>query len=377
MLSAFLPLRSPGAPGGFSSAGRALAWHARGQGFESPKLHSRSDSIFRVLCARVPEVRGHVGGHSVARVASSVPTVPPGWRVRTLCVTRVNSVVASLRLSCVPAGQPGRGEADGLVPEPDRRSEVPAFALCRARGLAKGFHVSGAACATRPGSLPGWPCSRSSAWRSRHHGQAGAQPAGERRPGLAARHRRQHDLVPGHGGRGDGPGPAPRAGRRDGAVRDRVRDDFAHGVWAGKLVAALAVVSGIGALNGWTLVTPEVSRAAASDRLFPRAFAWIDRKDRPRSRSNWPPLTCRKQVVLRADAGIQLVDGDTGRERHVLQLGLAAASAPNQIGPTAHFGAHAKCSGFRDLSSFGSREKPESADARRPRPNRQRRDDGC
>jgi hypothetical protein len=243
--------------------------------------------------------------------------------------------------------------------------------------VSKGFNVSGAACATRPGSLPGWPCSRSSAWRSRHHGQAGAQPAGERRPGLAARHRRQHDLVPGHGGRGDGPGPAPRAGRRDGAVRDRVRDDFAHGVWAGKLVAALAVVSGIGALNGWTLVTPEVSRAAASDRLFPRAFAWIDRKDRPRSRSNWPPLTCRKQVVLRADAGIQLVDGDTGQERHVLQLGLAAASAPNQIGPTAHFGAHAKCSGFRDLSSFGSREKPESADARRPRPNRQRREDGC
>jgi basic amino acid/polyamine antiporter, APA family len=48
---------------------------------------------------------------------------------------------------------------------------------------------------------------------------------------------------------------------------------------AGKLIAALAVVSGIGALNGWTLVTTEVSRAAASDGLFPRAFAWTDRKD--------------------------------------------------------------------------------------------------
>ena len=35
------PFRSaaPGRPRGFSSAGRALAWHARGQGFESPKLH--------------------------------------------------------------------------------------------------------------------------------------------------------------------------------------------------------------------------------------------------------------------------------------------------------------------------------------------------
>jgi basic amino acid/polyamine antiporter, APA family len=54
---------------------------------------------------------------------------------------------------------------------------------------------------------------------------------------------------------------------------------FTHGAWAGKLVAVLAVVSGIGALNGWTLVTTEVSRAAANDGLFPRAFAWTDRKD--------------------------------------------------------------------------------------------------
>ena len=38
-------------------------------------------------------------------------------------------------------------------------------------------------------------------------------------------------------------------------------------------------MSGIGALNGWTLVTTEVSRAAAQDGLFPKAFAWTDRKD--------------------------------------------------------------------------------------------------
>ena len=54
---------------------------------------------------------------------------------------------------------------------------------------------------------------------------------------------------------------------------------FTHGAWAGKLVAALAVASGIGALNGWTLVTTEVSRAAAQDGLFPKAFAWSDRKE--------------------------------------------------------------------------------------------------
>jgi basic amino acid/polyamine antiporter, APA family len=53
---------------------------------------------------------------------------------------------------------------------------------------------------------------------------------------------------------------------------------FTGGAWAGKLVAGLAVVSGIGALNGWTLVTTEVSRAAAQDGLFPQPFNWTDRK---------------------------------------------------------------------------------------------------
>jgi basic amino acid/polyamine antiporter, APA family len=53
---------------------------------------------------------------------------------------------------------------------------------------------------------------------------------------------------------------------------------FPHGTWAGKFVAAVAVVSAIGALNGWTLVTTEVSRAVADDGLFPRPFAWTDRR---------------------------------------------------------------------------------------------------
>ena len=52
---------------------------------------------------------------------------------------------------------------------------------------------------------------------------------------------------------------------------------FPHTSWAGKLVAALAAVSGFGALIGWTLVTAEVSRAQASDRLFPAPFAWTNR----------------------------------------------------------------------------------------------------
>ena len=55
-------------------------------------------------------------------------------------------------------------------------------------------------------------------------------------------------------------------------------------------MAALAVVSGIGALNGWTLVTTEVARAARQDGLFPRAV----RLDRPQGHG----------VVRRRDGGL-------------------------------------------------------------------------
>jgi APA family basic amino acid/polyamine antiporter len=53
---------------------------------------------------------------------------------------------------------------------------------------------------------------------------------------------------------------------------------FPHTAWAGRFIAAIAVVSGIGALNGWTLIVTETSRAVAQDDLFPRPFAWSDRK---------------------------------------------------------------------------------------------------
>jgi APA family basic amino acid/polyamine antiporter len=53
---------------------------------------------------------------------------------------------------------------------------------------------------------------------------------------------------------------------------------FPHNAWAGKFIAGVAVASGIGALNGWTLIVTETSRAIAQDDLFPRPFAWVDRK---------------------------------------------------------------------------------------------------
>jgi APA family basic amino acid/polyamine antiporter len=52
---------------------------------------------------------------------------------------------------------------------------------------------------------------------------------------------------------------------------------FSHGTWPGKFISALAVISGLGALNGWTLIVIETSRAIAQDDLFPRPFAWSDR----------------------------------------------------------------------------------------------------
>uniref|UniRef100_UPI0003823AA8 amino acid permease n=1 Tax=Embleya scabrispora TaxID=159449 RepID=UPI0003823AA8 len=43
--------------------------------------------------------------------------------------------------------------------------------------------------------------------------------------------------------------------------------------WAGNAVAVAAIVSGIGALGGWTMICAEMPYAAAREGLFPKAFA--------------------------------------------------------------------------------------------------------
>lgn len=58
---------------------------------------------------------------------------------------------------------------------------------------------------------------------------------------------------------------------------DAFQTIFAQSPWAGTFIAAIAVISGLGALNGWTLIVTETSRAIAQDDLFPRPFAWTDR----------------------------------------------------------------------------------------------------
>jgi APA family basic amino acid/polyamine antiporter len=50
-------------------------------------------------------------------------------------------------------------------------------------------------------------------------------------------------------------------------------DAIFGGQWAGATVAVAAVVSGFGALVGWTLIVAEMPRAAARDGLFPARFA--------------------------------------------------------------------------------------------------------
>ena len=52
-------------------------------------------------------------------------------------------------------------------------------------------------------------------------------------------------------------------------------DAMFGGTWAGQAVAVAAIISGLGALNGWTMICAEMPLAAAREGLFPRLFARI------------------------------------------------------------------------------------------------------
>jgi APA family basic amino acid/polyamine antiporter len=53
------------------------------------------------------------------------------------------------------------------------------------------------------------------------------------------------------------------------------------GTWAGYVMGAAVVISGFGALNGWTLICAEMPLAAARDGLFPERFGRMSRKGVP------------------------------------------------------------------------------------------------
>lgn len=50
-------------------------------------------------------------------------------------------------------------------------------------------------------------------------------------------------------------------------------DAMFGGSWAGYAVAIAAIISGFGAISGWTMVCAEMSKAAADEGLFPKRFA--------------------------------------------------------------------------------------------------------
>jgi basic amino acid/polyamine antiporter, APA family len=55
---------------------------------------------------------------------------------------------------------------------------------------------------------------------------------------------------------------------------------FGGTVW-GNVMAAVVIISGIGALNSWTMVTAEMPRAAAQDGLFSKRFEELNSRGMP------------------------------------------------------------------------------------------------
>jgi len=53
------------------------------------------------------------------------------------------------------------------------------------------------------------------------------------------------------------------------------------GTFWGNVMAAVVIISGLGALNGWTMITAEMPRAAAQDGVFPQRFDRLNRRGVP------------------------------------------------------------------------------------------------
>jgi APA family basic amino acid/polyamine antiporter len=53
------------------------------------------------------------------------------------------------------------------------------------------------------------------------------------------------------------------------------------GTWAGNVMAIAVIISGLGALNGWTMICAEMPLAAAGDGLFPERFKRISKNGVP------------------------------------------------------------------------------------------------
>ena len=66
-----------------------------------------------------------------------------------------------------------------------------------------------------------------------------------------------------------------------GAPYSDAANAIAGGTWAGDVMALAVIISGIGALNGWTMICAEMPLAAAETGLFPARFGRLSRRGVP------------------------------------------------------------------------------------------------
>jgi APA family basic amino acid/polyamine antiporter len=93
------------------------------------------------------------------------------------------------------------------------------------------------------------------------------------------------------------------------------------GTWAGDVLAIAVIISGLGALNGWTMICAEMPLAAAKDGLFPQRFKRI-------SKNGVPPYGIIASTVLASVAMIINYLGSGGATVFttlVLMTGITAA----------------------------------------------------
>jgi APA family basic amino acid/polyamine antiporter len=93
------------------------------------------------------------------------------------------------------------------------------------------------------------------------------------------------------------------------------------GTWAGKVMALAVIVSGFGALTGWTMICAEMPLAAANDGLFPERFKRI-------SKTGVPAFGIVSATVLASIAMIANYAGSSGATAFttlVLMSGITAA----------------------------------------------------
>jgi APA family basic amino acid/polyamine antiporter len=114
--------------------------------------------------------------------------------------------------------------------------------------------------------------------------------------------------------------PASTLAEGDAPFSSAVNAMFGGTFW-GNVMAAVVIISGIGALNGWTMVTAEMPLAAARDGLFPRRFERLNARGMP----------AFGIVVSTALASIAMIinylgsDGQTVFTTLVLMTGITAA----------------------------------------------------